>query len=251
MDHGIAGFVNGLRNPREVLAKAIVEKPNGVLLNAGLARRLVKDLSTRDSPSLIIALDQVMHAGIRGAGPVVAHGPQASVEEALRLGADAVKTMLVVGFADRAAELANLQYLARTAEECHHWEIPLIIEPYLWGEAVPADAQERREIGADGARKAIEMGADILKIEYWGDPEFFENIVCSAPIPVVVLGGPRRPTQREVLEDIVTVARAGAVGIAMGRNIWDQPDPATMIRAIRIAVQHSDLDAAVAQLTAP
>jgi DhnA family fructose-bisphosphate aldolase class Ia len=250
MDHGIAGFVNGLHEPANVLAKVIVENPRGVLLNAGLARRLIREFSALDSPCLIVALDQVIHSGPRGAGPAVAHGPQVSVEEAMRLGADAVKTMLVMGL-DRAAELDNLHYLARTAEQCHQWEIPLMVEPYLWGAAVPADAAERAQLGADGARNAIETGADVLKIEYPGDPGLFEQIVRSSPVPVVVLGGPRRPTQREVLEDVIAAARAGAVGVTMGRNIWDQQDPAAMIRAIRVAVRCHDLNAAAAQLISP
>ena len=76
-----------------------------------------------------------MHSGARGAGPAIAWGPQVSVEEALRLGADGVKTMLVMGLKDRAAELDNLHYLAQTAERCHQWELPLMVEPYLWGGA--------------------------------------------------------------------------------------------------------------------
>jgi DhnA family fructose-bisphosphate aldolase class Ia len=226
----------------------MVEKPAGVLLNAGLARRLIGGFSALDSPCLVIALDQVMHSGARGAGPAVARGAQVSVEEALRLGADAAKTMLVMGFADRVAELDNLRYLARTAERCHQWELPLMVEPYLWGESAPTGAAARAELSADGARKAIEIGADILKVEYPGEPGFFEQVVRSSPVPVVVLGGPRRPTQKEVLEDVLSAARAGAAGVAMGRNVWEQPDPGAMIRAIRVGVERLDLSAAMAQL---
>lgn len=248
MDHGMGGFVHGLHDPTAVLAKVIREKPTGVLLNAGLARRLIGAFSALDSPCLVVALDQVMHSGARGSGPAIARGPQVSVEEALRLGADGAKTMLVMGFADRAAELDNLRYLARAAERCHQWEIPLMVEPYLWGETVPTDAAARAELSADGARKAIEIGADILKVEYPGEPGLFEQLVRSSPVPVVVLGGPRRPTQKEVLEDVLWAARAGAAGVAMGRNVWDQPDPGAMIRAIRVGVERLDLNAAMAQL---
>ena len=116
-----------------------------------------------------------------------------------------MKTMLVMGLKDRAAELDNLHYLAQTAERCHQWELPLMVEPYLWGEAVPTDAAARAELSADGARKAIEVGADILKVEYPGEPGLFEPVVRSSPVrrarvPLgsrwVEISGPSRTRQR-------------------------------------------------------
>jgi DhnA family fructose-bisphosphate aldolase class Ia len=67
-------------------------------------------------------------------------------------------------------------------------------------------------------------------------------------VPVLVLGGPRRPTQRETLADVVAAAEAGAVGLTIGRNVWGYPEPGPMIRALRTAISARDLDRAMAEL---
>ena len=72
--------------------------------------------------------------------------------------------------------------------------------------------------------------------------------MAASPVPVVVLGGPKRATQRETLADIVAAAEAGAVGLTIGRNVWQHPDPVKMTRALSIAMRARDLDAALAAL---
>jgi class I fructose-bisphosphate aldolase len=193
-------------------------------------------------------MDIVLHDGPGGSGPSVVHRPGSSVEEAMRLGADAVKTMLIMGGDSRIDQDQNMSFLAKTGEQCRHWELPMMIEPYLWGVNMPTDVRERAKVAADGARLAVELGADLLKIEYSGEPEIFREFVQACPVPVFMLGGPKRPTQREVLADVIFAAQVGVVGITMGRNIWQQPDPARMIRALRVATSTRDLDAAMAVL---
>ena len=239
IDHGLAGWVDGLRDPAAALTRVMAEQPNGIILNAGLARRVISFFCDRSSPALIIGIDQVVHAGPRGSGPAVAHFPQRYVSEAALMGADAVKAMLLMGHPDRSAQADNLSYLGRMAMACQRWQVPFIVEPYLCGPDVQPSGSQRSEMNADGARMAVEIGADLLKLEYPGDPTVFHDIVSSMPVPVVVLGGPRRPSRRAVLHDIAAAARAGAVGVAMGRNIWGQDDPAAMIRAIRDAARSS------------
>jgi DhnA family fructose-bisphosphate aldolase class Ia len=248
MDHGIVGVPAGFADARALIASIVAARPDGILLNAGQARRTADLLARRDSPALVLALDHVLHRENRGGGPSVTHVPQIAIEEAVRLGADAVKTMLNMGQPDRRAFAENVSALARFAEDCRRWEMPLMIEPYLWGEAVPADPVARAEMNADGARIAVELGADILKVEVGADPERFRTLVAASPVPVVVLGGPKRATQRETLADIVAAAEAGAVGLTIGRNVWQHPDPVKMTRALSIAMRARDLDAALAAL---
>jgi class I fructose-bisphosphate aldolase len=248
MDQGIGGVQRGFVAPVTKVAEIIDADPDGVLLTAGLARRSSALRARRDSPGLIVAMDIVLHDGPGGSGPSVVHRPGSSVEEAMRLGADAVKTMLIMGSDSRIDQDQNMSFLAETGERCRSWELPMMIEPYLWGVDMPTDIRGRAEIAADGARLAVELGADLLKIEYSGEPEIFRELVQSCPVPVFMLGGPKRPTQREVLADVIFAAESGVVGITMGRNIWQQPDPARMIRALRVAALTRDLDAAMAEL---
>ena len=248
MDHGITGVPSGFENPRSLFKTVLNSRPDGVLLNAGMARRCLDLMVGRDTPALVLALDQVIHKLPRRTGSGVAHTRQISVNEAVRLGADCVKTMILMGDPDRRQTIENLAYIAQVAEECRIFEMPLMIEPYLWGEDVPKDPACRAELNADGCRMAVELGADIVKTEYCGDPKRFREIVASSPVPVVILGGPKRHTQREVLADVVASAEAGALGLTIGRNVWEHPDPQKMTKALTVAMASRDLDAALREL---
>jgi fructose-bisphosphate aldolase, class I len=248
MDHGIGGTPDGFRHPGKLLEVVLKARPDGILLNAGLARRFAPLFARRDAPALVLGIDMVHFSELRGKGSAETHAPQIAVEEAVRLGADAVKAILVMGW-DSGRLAQNMQFLAKAAERCRHWELPLMIEPGLWGGDVSTDPAARAEMNADGARMAVELGADILKLQYGGDPRAFGEIVDASPVPVLILGGPKRPTQRETLADVVAAAEAGAVGVVMGRNVWQHDNPGTMVRAIRTAVVSRDLEAALAELS--
>ena len=248
LDHGAAGVPDGFARPEQLLETIVAAAPDGVILNPGLARRCPRLFERRDAPALVLSLDQILHERPRWQGPAVAHWPQLTVEEALRLGADAVKLILIIGRPDARELAADLAYVARTAEACRRWDLPLMVEPYLWGADVPADPVERARLNADGARIAVEHGADLLKLEVGSEPGVFRQTVQAAPVPVFVLGGPKRPTQRETLADVVAAAAAGAVGLTIGRNVWQHADPQGMVRALRTALAEQDLEAALACL---
>ena len=248
MDHGMGGIPDGFRYPQQLLESMLAARPDGILLNAGLARRFAHLFARRDAPALVLGIDQVVHAGPRGSGPAEVHWPQLAVEEALRLGADAVKAMLLLGRGDPEAYGRNLAYLSAAAEQCRRWEMPLMIEPYLWGSQVPKDPAGRAALNADGARIATELGADLLKLEYGGDRALFQQIADASPLPIFILGGPKRPTQRETLADVAAAAEAGAVGLTIGRNVWQHAEPGKMVRALRAAISRQGLEAALAAL---
>jgi class I fructose-bisphosphate aldolase len=248
MDHGATGVPSGFADPRRLLRSIVAAQPDGVILNTGLARRFAPLFGRRDAPALVLGIDNVLHRGPHGQGPADAHWTQISVEEAVKLGADAVKVILIMGRSGASEWADDLSYVARTAEVCRHWEIPLMVEPYLWGEKVPVDPAARAELNADGARIAVELGADVLKLEVGGNLDIFGAIVAASPVPVFVLGGPKRPTQRDTLADVVAAAAAGAVGLTIGRNVWQHPDPPAMTRALRIALGRGNLEAALAEL---
>ena len=248
LDHGAAGVPDGFAQPEQLLETIVAAGPDGVILNPGLARRCPQLFRRRDAPALVLSLDQILHERPRWQGPAVAHWPQLTVEEALRLGADAVKLILIIGRPDARELAADLAYVAQTAEACRRWDLPLMVEPYLWGADVPADPLERARLNADGARIAVEHGADLLKLEVGSELGVFGQTVQASPVPVFVLGGPKRPTQRETLADVVAAAAAGAVGLTIGRNVWQHDDPQGMVRALRTALAEQDLEAALACL---
>src|SRR5579872_5505358 len=158
LDHGAAGVPQGFAHPRRLLESIVAAQPDGVILNAGLARRAADLFERRDAPALVLSIDQILHERAGGQGPAVAHWPQLTIEEAVRLGADAVKIIMIMGRTDQRELAADLAYIAESAEACQRWDLPLMVEPYLWGADVPADTHARARWNADGARIALEHG---------------------------------------------------------------------------------------------
>ena len=82
------------------------------------------------------------------------------------------------------------------------------------------------------ARAAMEIGADIIKINYTGDKKSFEKIVNGVNIPVVIAGGDFSNNGQKLLKDIKDAMDVGAAGVAIGRNVFQRPDMVNYISAI-------------------
>ncbi len=236
IDHGLAMKPRGLEKPLPVVKKLLEGKPDALLLNSGMIKLCHSLFLGKDSPALILRLDWA--AGWRDI-----YSPEIddlafifSVEDAVRLGADAVLTYLFLGpGVNTDLEARNLEWLGSIETECEHWGIPLIIEAH----ASPK-AEERQRI--DTAllsllvRTAAEIGADLIKTEYTGDVKSFKEVVEGCPIPVTALGGPKMPTDKAVLEMVKNVIEAGAAGVTFGRNVWQHKNPGGMLSAIKAIV---------------
>jgi DhnA family fructose-bisphosphate aldolase class Ia len=155
-------------------------------------------------------------------------------EEALSIGADAVVVLVFPGAPD---EDRSLHRLARLASECELLGLPVVAEaiPGGWARAVEWDTANV----ARAARIAVELGADVVKTVCPGPPEELGAVVDACPAPVVVLGGPRTDSEDDVVALARGVVRAGAAGIAFGRNVWGSPDPTALVARLREAV-HGD-----------
>jgi DhnA family fructose-bisphosphate aldolase class Ia len=91
---------------------------------------------------------------------------------------------------------------------------------------------------AHAARIGAELGADVVKTVYTGDPESFRRVVRSCPVPVVVAGGPRMTTDIEVLELGENSMKAGAAGLSFGRNVFQHNRPQAMSKALAAIVHN-------------
>ena len=93
------------------------------------------------------------------------------------------------------------------------------------------------------ARVGAELGADVVKTLYTGAPETFKEVVRGCPVPVVVAGGPKLDSDRAALEMVEGALAGGAVGVSMGRNIFQAKDPIGMTRAIaRMIFDNASVD---------
>lgn len=171
----------------------------------------------------------------------------ASVDEAVRLGADAVAVGISAG---SSTQPQMLEMLAGVTERAAGVGLPTVCHAYpsgeLWG-----DRKGSEESVLYAARAAAELGVDIIKTWYTGSTESFRRVVEGTPGLVMVAGGAKLDSDLEVLELAQSVVDAGAAGLTIGRNVWGSSDPARLVAALK-AVVHDGLsarDAAAAHLS--
>jgi predicted phospho-2-dehydro-3-deoxyheptonate aldolase len=154
-----------------------------------------------------------------------------TVEEAIRLGADAVSAHINVGSVE---EDQMLQSLGALSEQCDRFGMPLLAMMYPRGPNI--QNENAYEVVSHAARIGVELGADIVKTVYTGDLETFRRVVRSCPVPVVVAGGPVMKTDLDVLKLAEDSVKAGAAGLSFGRNVFQHKNPTAMTRALTAVV---------------
>jgi fructose-bisphosphate aldolase/2-amino-3,7-dideoxy-D-threo-hept-6-ulosonate synthase len=159
-----------------------------------------------------------------------------SVLEALRLGADAVSVHINMGAPSEAEMLTKL---GDVADECHAYGLPLLAMMYPRGPSI--QSEHDRTVVAHAARLGAELGADIVKTNYTGDPESFREVVASCPVPLIIAGGPKAKTDRDIFQMVYDANAAGCAGISIGRNVFQHEDPRKMARAL-VAIVHDGAD---------
>lgn len=152
-----------------------------------------------------------------------------SIEEVIRLNASAVGVSIFVGSDYEHQTILNL---ANTVDQCEKYGIPVM--------AVTAVGKETEKRTARylalSCRIAAEMGATVVKT-YWC--EGFEKVVEGCPVPIVMAGGPKCETELEVFEFVHDGLQKGAIGVNLGRNVWQNPHPAAMGRALQAVIHNN------------
>jgi 2-amino-4,5-dihydroxy-6-oxo-7-(phosphooxy)heptanoate synthase len=143
-----------------------------------------------------------------------------AVDEALRLGADAVSLHVNLGSEEESRQISDL---ARVADACDRWNLPLLAMVYPRGPQIadPADPA----LLAHAVTIAADLGCDLVKTIYPGSVAGMLELTAVCPIPVLVAGGPRRGTEAELLGFVADAPAGGAGGVAMGRNLFQAADP--------------------------
>jgi fructose-bisphosphate aldolase/2-amino-3,7-dideoxy-D-threo-hept-6-ulosonate synthase len=224
MDHGVsAGPIQGLENPEQIIRKIEQGGATAILAQKGI----FKALSAPTKIGMIVHI-----TGSTEIGPAPNRKMLVgSVEESIRLGADAVSVHINIGSKE---EPEMLELLGRVADECDSWNMPLVAMMYPRGEKIsnPSDPT----IVSHVARVGAELGADLVKTVYTGDVKSFERVVKSCPVPIAVAGGPKADTDRAVLELAHDVIQAGAIGVTFGRNIFQHRRPDLITKAVSMVV---------------
>ncbi|UCG34786.1 MAG: 3-hydroxy-5-phosphonooxypentane-2,4-dione thiolase [Candidatus Omnitrophota bacterium] len=150
-------------------------------------------------------------------------GLTTSIEEIIRLNATAVGVSVFVGSDYEHQTLLNLSQLVN---KCEDYGIPVMAVT-----AVGKEMEKRQaRYLALSCRIAAELGARVVKT-YWCDKDF-DKVVKGCPVPVVMAGGPKCKNELEVLEFVYDGMQNGAIGINLGRNVWQNAHPVAMARAL-------------------
>jgi fructose-bisphosphate aldolase/2-amino-3,7-dideoxy-D-threo-hept-6-ulosonate synthase len=130
-----------------------------------------------------------------------------------------------------------LESAGKIVADCNRWGIPLLVMIYARGKGI--DGSDPKAVG-HCVRVAEELGADLIKTAYTGDPVSFGKIVRACSVPVLVAGG-EKAGDIEALQAIRDAVRAGAAGVCVGRNSFQRDDPRSFVQAI-CRVVHDDAD---------
>jgi len=223
VDHGyFQGPTRKLEQPRKTL-EPILPYADAIFITRGVLRSSVdpdkaKPIILRVSGGTSIIGKDLANEGIT-----------TSMEEAIRLNVAAVGLSIFVGTDYEHESLLNLSKLVDEGEK---YGIPVMAVTAVGKELEKRDARYL----ALCCRIAAELGARVVKTYYCED---FEKVVQGCPVPIVMAGGPQTETELEVFEFVYDGIQKGAVGVNLGRNIWQNDYPVAMIKALRAIIHEN------------
>jgi len=222
MDHGVTvGPIAGLEDMREAVSRVVAGGANAILMHKGIVR--AGHRGTGRDVGLIIHLS---------GGTALSPDPNAkelvcTVEEAIKLGADAVSIHINLGAETDREMLAQLGFVS---ESCLEWQMPLVAMMYTRGPKIKNEFDVAYVKHA--ARVGAELGADIVKVPYTGSVETFKEVTGGCPVPVVIAGGPKMGSDEDIFRMVEGALQAGAAGLSIGRNAFQHKNPEKMVAAL-------------------
>jgi class I fructose-bisphosphate aldolase len=236
LDHGVSvGPIPGIGDIKSTVAKVAEGGANAIVEHKGLVgaghRRSGSDIGLIIHLSASTALSPHPHSKTL----------VCSVEEALKLGADAVSIHVNIG---DEQEKDMLNDFGKVCYEARTWGIPLLAMMYPRGQKIKDEYDV--EVVKHAARVGCEMGADIVKVSYTGSPESFRQVVEGCTVPVVIAGGAKMDSDRDILEMVRGSIDAGGSGVSIGRNVFQHRNPSQMVRAMaKIVFDNGSVDDAL------
>jgi len=223
VDHGyFQGPTRKLEEPRKTI-EPLLPYVDALFITRGVLRSSVDPASSKP---IILRVS----GGTSMAGKDLANeGITTSIEEVIRLNVAAMGLSIFVGTEYERESLLNL---AKLVDEGERYGIPVMAVTAVGRELEKRDAR----FLALSSRIAAELGARVVKT-YWC--EDFERVTRGCPAPVVMAGGPQVDTELEVFEFVHDGMQKGAIGVNLGRNIWQNDFPVAMIKAIRAIIHEN------------
>lgn len=220
IDHGyFQGPTSCLERPAEAI-KPLLPFYDALFVTRGVLRSAIDPGHTKP---IILRVS----GGTSMAGEDLANeGLTTSIEEIIRLNASAVGLSVFIG---SKYEHQTLMNLAKLVNECENYGIPVMAVTAVGRELEKRDS---RYLGLC-CRICAELGARVVKT-YWC--EDFDKVVKGCPVPVVIAGGPKCASEKEVFEFVYHGMQKGAIGLNLGRNVWQSKHPVAMAKALQAII---------------
>ncbi len=226
MDHGLTvGPIKGIENNLgELVNKVALGGANAVLGHIGIP--LYAHRGYGPDIGLILHL-----SGSTSLSPMSNYKVLVNnVLEAVKLGADGVSLHINIG---TQADPEMLETLGSVSRECREYGMPLLAMMYPRGENIKDEYDV--QVVKIAARVAAELGADIVKTNWTGDPDSFKEVVKGCMAPVIIAGGEKAGI-RGILEITKQSIEVGGAGVAYGRNVFQAEDPTKVVKALYLIV---------------
>ena len=221
IDHGyFQGPTRNLEKPGETI-KPLLPYADAIFVTRGVLRAALDPLTSKPIVLRVSGCTSMVGKDLANEELTT------SIAEIIRLNASAVGLSVFIG---SEYEKETLKNLVTMVNACEDYGIPVMAVTAVGREM---DKRESRYL-ALACRIAAELGARVVKT-YWCE-EHFDKVVNGCPVPIIMAGGPKCETELEVLEFVHDGIEKGAVGINLGRNVWQSPHPVAMAKALRAIV---------------
>ncbi len=229
LDHAIGwGVIEGIDKINETLQKVIEAKPDAITMQKGIIEKCYSNFSSK--------IPFIMKATSFAPFHPTYDTQIADIEEAIRLGADAIAVGCTVCGQEQAELLKQLGKITKDAES---YGMPTVAHIYPKGSLIEDKDRYSYKYVSYAARAAAELGVDIVKTFYTGDPESYRKVIESCPARVVVSGGPKMPDLKDVLVMTKNAMEAGAYGVTYGRNVWQAKNPVKTIKGLKMIIHEN------------
>ncbi len=241
IDHGLfneGSFLPGIEDMPHVIETIVAAGPDAIQLAPGEAG-LLQDVRGPRKPALVLRTDVTNVYGRTPTSQPFVHLLDGAVDVALRLDAACVVANLFLLPDAPAVHAQCVANVGRLRAACDRHGMPLMVEP------IAMKAAAGGGLGVDGdvekivplVRQAIELGADLVKVDPTDDVADFTRVIAvAAPRPVLVRGG-GKASEAEIVARTCALMATGAAGIVYGRNVIQHPRPGAMTRAF-MAIVH-------------
>lgn len=225
VDHSIArGVLPGLVDIQSTIAKIVAGRPDAITMHKGIAEKVFFPYAGKIPWILKATSFAPYHRDY--------DTPTADVEEAVRLGADAISVGVIVGGPEQAVQLSHL---ARISKDASSAGMPLVSHIYPRGPQIKD--QKDADAVAYAVRAAVELGVDLVKTNWNGSAKAFAKAVqAGAPAKVMIAGGSAGEDLESYFIMTCEALDAGVSGVTYGRFVWDDPNPSAVIAAIKAIV---------------